>query len=1325
MASEIAYSDPLEMLRDKAGALDDQHKAMETLSVEERKQLEDFARESQTLLEVNIEEHSVAEIIESLEPLSNSSGKKARLRQSANTAVRNHEEKTRRIQSGFQDTKNAKQLPGQKIEGAQDKITQHKEKLKAKHLEQGGVRLARQYYRGLKLAYLNMARSRREKSWMASKFKRFERRLDKHNVKFGSPDFIELLQQQFPELQWEMTVPAGLSDTFLGDSAIFNTPGQTDIPSSISPQQNGLANKTTETQDKNSPKVTSDNETEEKLPLEQNKDDDKERQLKEEGKKAPGPQQDPDQTEGLKEVLKNKPTDLLKKAPGLAENVREETDKKQSEIKKSLPEVPTPTGLEAGERKLPEKSLPEIADAISFQKENEEKPEVTDENINLQKTADQVLKETPDDITDFPDKLPAVKVDIGPVPKIPLEGASDPGKTEEFKTKADERIVEEKKKVDNFLAQDKGLDQIVPKVDDEVLKVGTFPDKVEAFKKIDVVPPQEQLKEVEQKFDAQAQPNIQQQIDEQQLKLDEAGKQLEKDTVQSKVDFDAELASEIERTSKLQKEAQGTAQSDTADLQKEWQTENEQKLIEYEQENAIARENTGKQIQDQMATTDQEITNKLSDAQKDADKATLEANEKAAKEKEKVEEDKSWWDKATDFIGSVFDKLKQAVNNIFDGLIKLVNKVIEAAKVAVSALIDVAKNLVIGFIQAFGEVLKALVNVVFAAFPAIAEKFERLIESAIQAAIDVVDRLAEGLKKVVTTLLDVVGKLITAYLEAYKAALNAILDVVAFIVNGLVKILKGITNLVLSAKLSPQHFFGQMSEELLGQDVTKPLPNERPLPALASASSSSALSVSTTDFEAKDSQLLQKDSYQSSEVEADQVLDGARLEDELMQHVAALGEGGVVEFGASEDDEHNMEAVKKDAIQSEQTLNEQVVSNNVADTSLSTQTNTTLTNTTGQEEDGMVGPFHTPMERAGHLVGVMKDAVVKWFSENKVAIIAGLIAGIAGVILANILTGGAIMAALPLLLQIIGAYFAAEGIYQTTKYFGGFLGAAWPGNLVEGAAKLARGLAVLTIELVFALLFGGKAALKGAKTAIKTVAKQGVKGAVKTGIKAAKSGIKKSVKETAKAATDLAKVGKSGAQALARNGKVAMKGVRKGFARGAKTFDDLGQRLSKKLRFKKFRLSVKNRRFKLEGEVNPWVLLASGKLEERNIEGEVGDVVKRADGTVEGVIVDPVGSKRAVWSGSSLTKKPEDFKLLHSEELITKSAGYKKIKELSDDELIKSVKNPKNGEFVEINTKTGSVVQGNTRVYEIRRRGLDVDIPYKRYTPDDSYFPDF
>lgn len=92
---------------------------------------------------------------------------------------------------------------------------------------------------------------------------------------------------------------------------------------------------------------------------------------------------------------------------------------------------------------------------------------------------------------------------------------------------------------------------------------------------------------------------------------------------------------------------------------------------------------------------------------------------------------------------------------------------------------------------------------------------------------------------------------------------------------------------------------------------------------------------------------------------------------------------------------------------------------------------------------------------------------------------------------------------------------------------------------------------------------------------------------------------------------------------------------------------------------------------------------------------------------------------------SFLSKKADDFTRLHSDDVITNSSHYDDIKKLSDEDLIQSVTNPRDGNFVTVNTQTGNVVEGNTRVYEIQRRGLDVDIPYQEYTPNNSdYFFD-
>ena len=93
------------------------------------------------------------------------------------------------------------------------------------------------------------------------------------------------------------------------------------------------------------------------------------------------------------------------------------------------------------------------------------------------------------------------------------------------------------------------------------------------------------------------------------------------------------------------------------------------------------------------------------------------------------------------------------------------------------------------------------------------------------------------------------------------------------------------------------------------------------------------------------------------------------------------------------------------------------------------------------------------------------------------------------------------------------------------------------------------------------------------------------------------------------------------------------------------------------------------------------------------------------------------------------TIKVEDLAPLHAPE----TAGTRpRLERLSDTELIESVNNPSNGDPIRINTRTGRVVDGNGRAYELKRRANDpntsitpdTEVLYEPYTPDTSFFPD-
>jgi hypothetical protein len=69
---------------------------------------------------------------------------------------------------------------------------------------------------------------------------------------------------------------------------------------------------------------------------------------------------------------------------------------------------------------------------------------------------------------------------------------------------------------------------------------------------------------------------------------------------------------------------------------------------------------------------------------------------------------------------------------------------------------------------------------------------------------------------------------------------------------------------------------------------------------------------------------------------------------------------------------------------------------------------------------------------------------------------------------------------------------------------------------------------------------------------------------------------------------------------------------------------------------------------------------------------------------------------------------------------------------LSDAELLNSVRNPKNGDYLTENTRTGTLVDGNGRAQELQRRAADpkssikpdTKVPVAPYAPNLSMFPD-
>ena len=168
----------------------------------------------------------------------------------------------------------------------------------------------------------------------------------------------------------------------------------------------------------------------------------------------------------------------------------------------------------------------------------------------------------------------------------------------------------------------------------------------------------------------------------------------------------------------------------------------------------------------------------------------------------------------------------------------------------------------------------------------------------------------------------------------------------------------------------------------------------------------------------------------------------------------------------------------------------------------------------------------------------------------------------------------------------------------------------------------------MVVELIFILLFDLNTVLKAAKAGLKgslKMAAQGAKNTTKALLGAGRKTLVNSGRNTLKVGRGLINLGAGGT-------KLTVSGLKNGFSRGVKTVQDLIGRIKSNLSFKKFRIRRQGRWFKLEGKLNPWVLLASGEIREvdsvkgtddvvRNV-GETGSFgVKGSDEIVEGMLI--------------------------------------------------------------------------------------------------------
>jgi hypothetical protein len=904
----------------------------------------------------------------------------------------------------------------------------------------------------------------------------------------------------------------------------------------------------------------------------------------------------------LRDAPASRALDALGQAQSLSPGV---LSKQRDTAQEALPKIETPTGLPPGGASEPAARQPAVSDGAAISPRGEQPAPV--EGRGQEASQEAIVPEAPPAPAPAPTQLagrddsaaeegqsdPALArsaqqalASVGaPVERVPtraedtprvdLSGEANPAQLQSSHQDSQQQTAEARARAAVETQQDFGEHDIFPEPDDELLEAQTQLSEPK-LAGIEGAGGGALPAEAMASIDAEASPILQERIGKEQARYAEGETQYEADS-QAAHDQARDDVQTLEADTRAQQEqAQATARDQVTGARQDWQDEIDGVQADFQTKAGDARSEHQRKIQTEEQSGNREATRHIVDAEQKAELEKRKAKDEVAREKDsKSKESKGFWGWVKSKAKALVDGLKQAVNFIYDNLRKAVKALFEAAKRLALAAIDLARKAIVGLIKAYGAILKGLVRIALAAFPEIRDRILKRIDQAVNAATDLVNKAAEMLKKGVSAILDFLASTIDKILGLIQDLYNAVFTIIGMIISGELKeILERLGNLIDAAKTAPGQFETAAYEELLGGNLDEPLSPAELMaagrtPPASAAGSESAGGIPIEQGEADGETQLPGPPWTEENVGVDAVATGEELSPELSEELLQMtgGGDGEVTFGESEDGSRSLESI----LGMEGPGQAQGAQGAQAQTG------------TGQQaaySDGL-----TPRERAGVKWEAMKKGLADWWAQNWPYVLAGGVLAVAGFIVANILTGGAILAALPAIMTAVGYIFTGLMVVQLAGHLRDFLQKGWNGDIQGGGKSLAKGLAAGAIELITLLTFKvGSVALKGAKAAAKGVAK----------------GAQAVARGTANVARGAMRIARRGAQYVLKGGKVLLRGAGQGISRGVKRLRELGARLLQRTRFKGFRIRIQGRRFVVEGKINPWVKLVEGKIEVSN-----------------------------------------------------------------------------------------------------------------------------
>jgi len=644
-----------------------------------------------------------------------------------------------------------------------------------------------------------------------------------------------------------------------------------------------------------------------------------------------------------------------------------------------------------------------------------------------------------------------------------------------------------------------------------------------------------------------------------------------------------------------------------------WMAELDRAEDRYSRSETALMEHYGAKIEQARSEAEEEARSLLEEAERRAEQRRLEAEEEARRIREREQEGGGgFFGWARRRITSAIRAIGAAINAVFEALRSAVRWLIEQAKRAAAFVIELARRMIVGLIRACGQLLRAAVTVCLASYPEARRRALAAIDRSVEAATEQVNRIAESLKQGVQRVLDLVGAVLDGILATFQAAFNLVLDVLEFVVVFLLDVLRRLGYLVVAAWESPNHFMGQLYEELLGTDLTQPLPFEcTGMHAERTPEPPPAPPVEPQVVYEPGEEAL------PFEIEVDEV---ANLdpEPEIVEELG-LEDGEELLFGENNDPANSVagivaelsgptpgedadEIVREppgddiDELPGCPTTYEEserrlalLMGQDMAQAS---EHDTVPKEGDGQEipEAYRFGPL-TLGQRARYTFHQMWEGIRQWWNDNWPKVVAGLVAVLVAGVIVTILTKGAVLALLPFILPVLTVLLIGVSVVRIAAWLKDYLTHGWAGRIAESATALARATVIGVSELVFALL---SAVTAGAFKVLQVAAR----GAMRGGAAVARGGA-----ALAQRVGRMGRVGRGlqrGARTALDQGRLLMRGVGHHLGRGVRSVRELTERLWNRVRFRRFKMVRRGRRLQLWGYINPWVLLADGTVEWRD-----------------------------------------------------------------------------------------------------------------------------